>query len=156
MTAGLWVIEWASSVEMPTENGRGRSQEADSARRAQMRLDASQHFRAARLPKNLVRPRIEFRFHFPTNGARDNANLGIIGKPILDALGPDKTHTQKRKGRLVVIKAPGVGVIPDDRAEFLHCEDCPHNRMSFLDAAAAIRFPYGRITVTISLEEPTP
>lgn len=152
LQAAEWVIEWASSVPLKTENHRG-AQEADWRRRAAMRLEASQHFRAARLPKTLVRPRIEFRFHFPTDRGRDNPNLGILGKPLLDALGPDKTRTQKRKTGLKVINAPGIGLIPDDQAAFLHCEDCPHNRMSVLDPAEALRAPYGRITVTITLRQ---
>jgi hypothetical protein len=103
----------------------------------------------AHLPKGLSRIRVDIELRFPTRGERDASNYHhYCGKPTVDALGRARLYQiQKGKRAGEWVNEPGYGLIPDDNPKkFLHCEDCPHLRVS--DELGAK--PFGTAVVTIT------
>lgn len=146
-----WKVAFGSSVPLLSVNRRGGMWQADAARRKVLRRDTLAHVTAAKWPRGLIRPRVEILVEFTSNRRRDTANLHpTVGKPIMDALGPGRSHQRRYGTRLVDVEAGGYGLVEDDSPDFLHCEDCPHLRIGLLSKAWSDRFPYGCITVTVT------
>ncbi len=108
------------------------------------------YLRQARIPTGLTRIRVDIELRFPTAGRnRDASNYHpLVGKPLVDAMAAPRRYQigkGKRAGQWVV--EPGYGLIPDDQPKrHLHCEDCPHLRVSEVKGPR----PYGQVVITIT------
>jgi hypothetical protein len=143
-----WTLAFPAPSKMQTANTAKHWATASTARSD---FRAATYYRAvqARLPRGLTRVRVEVELHFPTVADRDNSNYApLVAKPCLDALGRQRRYQitkGKRRGEWVV--DPGYGLIPDDNPKkYLHCEDCPHIRISDERGPK----PFGVLIVTIT------
>ncbi len=137
-----WTLTFPAPVQMISVNGNPHWRKTSPARKA-FREAMFIHAKAAKVPAGLRRIRVDITLRFPTAAKHDGGNYyNNVGKPIVDAIGP--AINTVRGGKPIV--APGLGVIPDDTAEFL---DGP-----FLVAGPKVddprRCPFGQVVVTIT------
>ncbi len=137
-----WTLTFPAPAAMISVNGNPHWRKTSPARKA-FREAMFVHAKAAKVPVGLARVRVDIVLRFPTNGRRDEGNYhNNVAKPLVDAIGP--AINAVRGGKPVV--APGLGVIPDDTAEFL---DGP-----FLHPGPKVddpkRCPFGQVEVTIT------
>lgn len=137
-----WTLRFPAPDRMLSVNGNPHWRTTSPIRKA-FREAMFVHAKAAKLPTGLARIRVDIVLRFPTAAKHDGANYhGNVGKPLVDAIGP--AINTVRAGKPIV--APGLGVIPDDTAEFL---DGP-----FLRSGPKVddpkRCPFGQVVVTIT------
>ncbi len=138
----LWTLAFPAPASMISVNGNPHWRKTSPARKA-FREAMFVHAKAAKVPVGLARVRVDIVLRFPRNGRIDASNYyGNVGEPLVDAIGP--AINTVRGGKPVV--APGLGVIPDDTAEFL---DGP-----FLTLGPKVddpkRCPFGQVIVTVT------
>lgn len=94
---------------------------------------------AVRLPRGQVqRARFDAVLRFTRVVRRDTANWHPTIKAAIDALTcGSRAH-------------PGWGFLPDDAPRFLHCEDCPHIRVSPVPLEVKPFGPLGVLELTIT------
>jgi hypothetical protein len=87
---------------------------------------------------HLTRARFDAELHFVNPARRDTSNWHPTVKACIDALTKGtRTH-------------PGLGIMPDDSPQYLHCEDCPHLRRCPTRMQATPGGPLGLLVLTIT------
>lgn len=114
---GMWTLAIPAPGAPLTPNGRLNA--FARSRLTKMWRDTTYQLAvAARLPKGLLRVRIDAVLRFATVRNRDIANYTDAVKPIVDALGPPLVRIGRKP-----VAAAGYSLIPDDTPEHL---DGPH------------------------------
>ncbi|MEV0646043.1 hypothetical protein AB0I28_12335 [Phytomonospora sp. NPDC050363] len=136
----------------PFMNSNDRLSRWEKARRTKAwRSSAFLLARVNHLPQGLERIRVDAVLYFTTARDRDTSNYELTLKPIVDALGPDKSRVSKDKqGRLKRVEAPGWGVIPNDTPKHL---SGPHIVLDEIPLGDVLSF--GKVQLTITDLTPT-
>jgi hypothetical protein len=148
MTARTWTLSFPAPSKMHTTN-TAKHWAVSSTAKSDFR--GAMYYRAvqAKLPRGLTRVRVQIELRFPEWADRESTNYHpLVGKPCVDALAmPRRYQVTKGRRRGTWVVEPGYGLIADDNPKrHLHCEDCPHIRIS--DELGPR--PYGELTVTIT------
>lgn len=158
MSGQTWAFTFPAPAKMQTTNTAKHWGAASSAR-STFRSVTYLHAIRAKLPRGLDRVRVDIELRFPRAAVRDATNYHpLVAKPCLDSLSRARRYQITRGSRAGTwVVEPGYGLIPDDNPKaHLHCEDCPHLRIS----AALGPKPFGEIAITITdlsdLAEETP
>lgn len=111
--------------------------------------------RPTRLPKGLLRVRIDIVLHFCDRAHRDRLNYRATTKPVVDGLGPPKPIMRSAPGggrRTVPAGiAPGYGLLVDDSDEHLDGE-----HITIGEPVARPRYgPGGLVVVIVTVLDPT-
>ncbi len=131
--AQTWVLEIPAPAKMYSANTRVFWRRTYEARKA-WREAAYLYAVKAKLPKGLVKVRIDVVVHFTVNRGRDNENYSPhVGKPITDGLA--RPHGN----------APGYLLVSDDTSEFV---DGPFVTVG--EKVDKSRYPLGLAVVTIT------
>lgn len=145
MTARHWTLELRAPTPMRSTNAFRRMHwRPISDDRRTWRQLACAEARRAKLPTGLSRVRIDAVLHFTDRRHRDEANHYDVLKPIVDALGPERKVRDAKQPTGWRVE-PGHGLIPDDTPAHL---DGPH--LAIGEPVDRRRFPFGRVTVTIT------
>lgn len=147
-----WVLEIRPPVPMRTTNSARRMHWGKtSAERREWRYVAIAAARAAHLPTDLRRVRIDIEVRFTDRLRRDAANLhDQVCKPIVDALGGPRVVKDNKQPTGFRME-PGYRLVPDDTPEHV---DGPH--VTIGEPVDRRRFPYGLAVVTITDQEGRP
>lgn len=148
MTGQTWTLAFPAPDKMHTTNTAKNPFVASTARRT-WRDAMHTYLKQHKLPKGLTRIRVDIELRFPTNSGQEASNYHpLVAKPIVDATAGRRQYriTKGRRAGTVVTEN-GYGLIPDDNPKrHLHCEDCPHIRIS--DALGPK--PFGELIVIIT------
>jgi hypothetical protein len=139
--ARTWVLRFPAPAKMFTENTTEHWRVTSAAVR-EWRAASFTYAQQAKLPKGLVRVRIDVALHFTDARDRDALNLHkYVVKPIVDGL--SKARTVKTKTGVRV--EPGFGLIADDSPRHL---DGPYPTIGA--PVSKKDYPYGLAVVTIT------
>jgi hypothetical protein len=108
----------------------------------------------AQMPKHLALIRVDLELRFPTaRGRRNETNYHpTVGKPCVDALGPQRQYVIQRGVRAgTSVLERGWFVIDDDTSPPLHCPDCPHIRFGVpLTPGERLKWRFGVAVMTVT------
>ncbi|GGN39737.1 hypothetical protein FHR83_006651 [Actinoplanes campanulatus] len=136
-----WTLSIPAPERMLSANSKPHHRVAGVVRKA-WREATYLYAQQAKLPTGLDRVRIDIVLHHTVNRNRDDANWHpYVGKPITDALGPER-RAQSRNGAVRI--DAGYGLIPDDNPTHL---DGPF--ISLGEKVSRKEYPRGLAVVTI-------
>lgn len=146
MSGREWILPVRAPAPMRTTNAARRLHWSKTSGERRM-LREVVHAEACRagLPKGLAKVRVAIEVRYPDRIRRDASNLhDQVGKPAVDALGPDRTvkdHRSPTGWR----REPGYGLVADD-----HQDQVEGPLITIGQPVDRRRFPFGGLVITIT------